>query len=277
MTIVNVQVQFFQAHRQQVHDVTNVKVENPVVLVLHSEDCLDVVLQLDMSRLGFWQGLGLPFALVNIVIGRLLRIRVLFAHLEHLLGGLLVSNSPLVSIFILGNRARDPHQVIVLEVCVGKLLGRFSNLGLGRLLLFALLGGCHLLQDGTLDFIQADVLFDGELLDDGLQDVLLFIVAIVTVHASPSPLLLLERLLDVVDFVEAVKLVDDLAQDWLAVSDEQVEELFIFFNIVSLLFANNHRVLLALLLLTILIFDFLLRVSSGFPEWVFILIRRTFI
>jgi hypothetical protein len=46
MTVVDVEVEFFEGHRQQVHDVSDVKVEDPVVLVLDAEDCFYVVLQL---------------------------------------------------------------------------------------------------------------------------------------------------------------------------------------------------------------------------------------
>ena len=46
MTIVDVEVEFFEGHGQQVHDVADVQVEDPVVLVFDAEDCFYVVLQL---------------------------------------------------------------------------------------------------------------------------------------------------------------------------------------------------------------------------------------
>ena len=46
MTIVDVEVELFEGHGQQVHDVADVQVEDPVVLVLYAEDCFYVVFQL---------------------------------------------------------------------------------------------------------------------------------------------------------------------------------------------------------------------------------------
>lgn len=47
MTVVDVQVQLFKTHGKQMHDITNVQVENPVILqVLYSKDSLHVVFQL---------------------------------------------------------------------------------------------------------------------------------------------------------------------------------------------------------------------------------------
>jgi len=44
MTVVDVEVELFERHRQQVHDVADVQVENPVVMVFDAEDCFYVVL-----------------------------------------------------------------------------------------------------------------------------------------------------------------------------------------------------------------------------------------
>jgi hypothetical protein len=46
MAIVNMEVELLEGHGQEVHDVADVKVEDPVVLVLDAEDCFYVVLQL---------------------------------------------------------------------------------------------------------------------------------------------------------------------------------------------------------------------------------------
>lgn len=46
MTIVDVEVKFFKWHGEQVHDVADVKIEDPVVLVFYAENCFYVVLQL---------------------------------------------------------------------------------------------------------------------------------------------------------------------------------------------------------------------------------------
>ena len=47
MAIVDVKVRLFEAHRQQMHDVSNVQIENPVVLVFDSEYRFDVILESD--------------------------------------------------------------------------------------------------------------------------------------------------------------------------------------------------------------------------------------
>lgn len=186
--------------------------------------------------------------------------RVFLSHFEHLLWRLLVSDAPLVRIFFLWNWAGDPHKIVVLQVRIRELLW-LCNLGRDCLLLALLRLRC--LRDDR-DFVQADVFFDGEFFNDRLQDVGFFIVAVIAVHAASCPLLLLKCLLNVVDLVEPVEFVDNLTQNGLAVADQQVKELFILFNVVGLLLAHNHRVILAILLrLAILFFlYFFLRVPK---------------
>ena len=88
-----------------------------------------------------------------------------------------------------------------------------------------------------------NIILDAKLFDDRAKNVLhIRIVAIVSIHAPARTLLLFERLLNRVDFVESVKLVDDLTEDWFTISRQQVQKLFIFLDIVSLLLANDDRV-----------------------------------
>ena len=51
------------------HDVADIQIEDPIILILDSKDCLDVVLQLDVTRLTLLQrGLPLFLPLVNVVV-----------------------------------------------------------------------------------------------------------------------------------------------------------------------------------------------------------------
>ena len=51
MTVVNMQIQFFKAHWQQVHDIADIEVENPIILVFDTQNGLNVVLELDLTPL----------------------------------------------------------------------------------------------------------------------------------------------------------------------------------------------------------------------------------
>ena len=51
------------------HHVSNIQIEDPVVLILHSEDRLHIVLQLDVSLFGLGESLSFTFTLVDVVIG----------------------------------------------------------------------------------------------------------------------------------------------------------------------------------------------------------------
>ena len=70
MTVINVQVKLFKTHRQQVHHVADVQVEDPVILIFDSKNGLDVVLELHETFVTLLQGL-LVLAFVDIVVGRL--------------------------------------------------------------------------------------------------------------------------------------------------------------------------------------------------------------
>ena len=74
------------------HDITNVKVKNPIILVLHTEDRLYVILELHVANFVLLKrSLTLFLALINIVVSRLLSAQL--AHLKHLLRCLLISNA----------------------------------------------------------------------------------------------------------------------------------------------------------------------------------------
>jgi len=47
MAIVNVKVKLFEAHRQQMHNISNIKIENPVVLVFNSKYSFNVIFKSD--------------------------------------------------------------------------------------------------------------------------------------------------------------------------------------------------------------------------------------
>ena len=44
------QIEFFEGHGEQVHDISYVQIEDPVVLILHTEDGLYIVFQLRFLR-----------------------------------------------------------------------------------------------------------------------------------------------------------------------------------------------------------------------------------
>ena len=64
MTVVNMQIELFKAHGEEMHDVANVQIENPVVLVLHSQDGFDVVLQLNGAFFSLLKSLSIVFVYV---------------------------------------------------------------------------------------------------------------------------------------------------------------------------------------------------------------------
>ena len=98
MAVVYVQVEFFKAHRQQVHNITNVQVKDPVVLVLDPQNRFHVVLQLYITAFAFRQS-ALIFAFVNIVIGMMLSAHFAF---EELFRCLFISyRVPLILLFLL--------------------------------------------------------------------------------------------------------------------------------------------------------------------------------
>ena len=70
MTIIDVQIEFFQAHRQEMHYIANIQIENPIILIFDSKNGLDIVLQLDITFLSLLQSHS--FFLVDIIIGGLL-------------------------------------------------------------------------------------------------------------------------------------------------------------------------------------------------------------
>ena len=74
------------------HDITNVKVKDPIILVFHTKNRLDVILELHVANFVLLKrSLTLLLTLINIVIGRLLSAQL--AHLKHLLRCLLISNA----------------------------------------------------------------------------------------------------------------------------------------------------------------------------------------
>ena len=74
MTVVNVKIQLLETHWQQMHYVSNVQVEDPVILLFNSKNCLDVVSQFReiVVRLRF------SISTSCIIIGRLIQLNLLF-------------------------------------------------------------------------------------------------------------------------------------------------------------------------------------------------------
>jgi len=123
VTVVDVKVQLFKAHGKEVHDISDVEVEDPVVLVLHAQDRLYVILQLDSAFLAFLKSLLIfKQALVDIIVSRLLSAAHL-AMFKHLLWRLLVFNASLFKVFGVGLWTSDSTQIVVLQIRVGVLLG----------------------------------------------------------------------------------------------------------------------------------------------------------
>ena len=46
MTIVDVEVEFFNRHGKQVHHIPNIEIKDPVVGIFYAQNCLYVVFQL---------------------------------------------------------------------------------------------------------------------------------------------------------------------------------------------------------------------------------------
>ena len=55
MTIINMQIQLFEAHREQMHDVANIQIKDPVILIFYSKNGLHIVLQLDVTTFSLWK------------------------------------------------------------------------------------------------------------------------------------------------------------------------------------------------------------------------------
>ena len=101
--------------------------------------------------------------------------------------------------------------------------------------------------DGLSDFKVLDIyiLLNAELFNDRSKDIFCVrVVAIISIHATTSTLLLFKRLLNRIDLIESVKFVDDLSKNRLTIPCQEIEELFILLDIVGLLLSNNDRVIL---------------------------------
>ena len=101
--------------------------------------------------------------------------------------------------------------------------------------------------DGLSDFKVLDIyiLLNAELFNDRSKDIFCVrVVAIISIHATTSTLLLFKRLLNRIYLIESVKFVDDLSKNRLTIPCQEIEELFILLDIVGLLLSNNDRVIL---------------------------------
>ncbi len=92
--------------------------------------------------------------------------------------------------------------------------------------------------------MQIHILLDGKFFDNRPKDVIRVDICIITIisittilHTSSGSLLLFKRLLDSIYFIESVKFCHDLTKNWLTITDQQVQEFLILFDIVSLLLA----------------------------------------
>ena len=54
MRIVNVKIELVKTHWKKMHNISNVKVENPVILIFDTQDRLYVILQLYVSLFAAW-------------------------------------------------------------------------------------------------------------------------------------------------------------------------------------------------------------------------------
>ena len=54
MRIVNVKIELVKTHRKQMHNISNIEVENPVILIFDSQDRFHVILQLYVSFFAAW-------------------------------------------------------------------------------------------------------------------------------------------------------------------------------------------------------------------------------
>ena len=97
------------------HDIAYVQVEYPVVLVFNTQNCLNVVLKLDISTLAFGYSMRIVHLAPGIVVGR--HIGAVFPLLEHLFGRGFVSDCS-SSIDLIGVWAGDSSKVIVFQVFV---------------------------------------------------------------------------------------------------------------------------------------------------------------
>ena len=53
MTVVDVQIQLFQTHWKQMHNITNIQIENLVVLLFDTKDSFNIVLKFDIPTFNF--------------------------------------------------------------------------------------------------------------------------------------------------------------------------------------------------------------------------------
>mmetsp|Transcript_7569 Transcript_7569/g.6916 ORF Transcript_7569/g.6916 Transcript_7569/m.6916 type:complete len:226 (-) Transcript_7569:286-963(-) len=71
MAVVYVEVKLLQTHREEMHHVPNVQVEDPIILVLHSQDRFDVVFQ------GSKVSRSLPILALSVVVRALIELHFL--------------------------------------------------------------------------------------------------------------------------------------------------------------------------------------------------------
>ena len=166
------------------------------------------------------------------------------SHLKHLLRRLFISDPR--STLLLPIRglhgARYSSKIVILQVRIREVLHLILRGCLSFLFLRlhgALLGG----RLSDFEAFNVHIILYAKLFDDWAKNILhIWIVAIVSIHTSACTLLLFERLLNRIDFIKPIKLVDDLAEDWLTISRQQVQKLFIFLDVVCLLLANDDRI-----------------------------------
>ena len=184
MRIVNVKVEFVQTHWKQMHNISNVEVENPVILIFDSQDRFHVILQLYVAFFAAWKRASRIFAnSTRVVIRRL--VVAIAALFKYLLGSWLVWNwrNALISIYSFRKSlywARDTTQIIILQIsvsiCLFLFVQRYSAI-------WAIFG----------DFwkvLQINVRLYRKLLNDRFQNVdtishrRFFLIAALSVHAS---------------------------------------------------------------------------------------------
>lgn len=119
--------------------------------------------------------------------------------------------------------------------------------GKGRRLRCSWLSSWRTLVPSLSLFLDVAVFLNRKLLDEGVKNFFWRQLIIFCVPVAEVLLLLLcffECVLDVVEPIEGVELGDDFLKNWLTIVNQNVQNLFIFFNIVRGLLSEEHLLVL---------------------------------
>ena len=210
MTIVDVEVEFFNRHGKQVHHIPNIEVKDPVVGIFYAQNCLYVVFQLWNTTATLWIVSWLimewVFALVQLL--RCFFVSKQFGH---------CSITLIASFF----RSLLAVKVIVLQSFVRERLNRTFRKIYSR--------ACGILWP----FTWYSFLVDFYALPDTKWFLQLTQKFGATFSFEASMMELSEAIPYVVKFVKLVKAFAHFVEDRFAICYKQVKQLFIFFNVVG--------------------------------------------